>query len=218
MDKLTILIPVFNEVKTVADVLDHLKNHRFNNIVLEKEIIILLDIRSNDGTKEEILKFLKNPNLAQLHIVDKPGKGYAIKFGFKKAKGNYILIQDADLEYDINDYEKLLTPLVKNETNFVLGIRFNQENASPWKMRKIKDEKVYGFFLNIGGVFINWLMNFLYNVEIKDQASMFKVFDKKILNEINLESNNFETEVELLCKLFKKNLSTTNTYKLQSKK
>ena len=59
MDKLTILIPVFNEVKTVADVLDHLKNHRFNNIVLEKEIIILLDIRSNDGTKEEILKFLK---------------------------------------------------------------------------------------------------------------------------------------------------------------
>ena len=221
MDKLTILIPVFNEVKTVADVLDHLKNHKFNNIVLEKEIIILLDIRSNDGTKEEILKFLKkNPNLAQLHIVDKPGKGYAIKLGFQKANGNFILIQDADLEYDINDYEKLLTPLVQRKTNFVLGIRFNNENSSPWKMRKIKNEQIYGFFLNIGGVFINWLMNFLYNVEIKDQASMFKVFDKKILNEINLESNNFETEVELLCKLFKKKIYPVQipiSYKARSK-
>ena len=73
-------------------------------------------------------------------------------------------------------------------------------------MRKIKNEQIYGFFLNIGGVFINWLMNFLYNVKIKDQATMFKVFDKKILNGIILESDNFETEVELLCKLFKKKI------------
>ena len=112
-----------------------------------------------------------------------------------------------------------MTPLVQRKTNFVLGIRFNNENSSPWKMRKIKNEQIYGFFLNIGGVFINWLMNFLYNVEIKDQASMFKVFDKKILNEINLESNNFETEVELLCKLFKKiyPLQIPISYKARSK-
>ena len=221
MNKLTILIPVFNEEKTIINVLELIKNHKFKDIYLEKEIIILLDLRSNDGTKEKILNFLENnENFADLYIIEKPGKGYAIKFGFKKAKGNYILIQDADLEYDINDYEKLLTPLVKNETNFVLGIRFNQENASPWKMRKIKDEKVYGFFLNIGGVFINWLMNFLYNVKIKDQASMYKVFDKKILNGIHLEADNFETEVELLCKLFKKKifpLQIPINYKARSK-
>ena len=104
MNKLTILIPVFNEVKTIAYLLNLIKNHKFNNINLEKEIIILLDLRSNDGTKEEILNFLeKNKNFANLYIVDKPGKGYAIKLGFKKANGNFILIQDADLEYDIND-------------------------------------------------------------------------------------------------------------------
>lgn len=221
MNKLTILIPVFNEVKTITSVLELIKKHKFNNFFLEKEIIILLDIRSDDGTKEEILRFLKkNENFADLQIVKKPGKGYAIKLGFKKAKGNFILIQDADLEYDIDDYEKLLTPLVEKKTNFVLGIRFDQENSSPWKMRKIKNERVYGFFLNIGGVFINWLMNFLYNVKIKDQASMFKVFDKKILNGIYLEADNFETEVELLCKLFKKKiypLQIPINYKARSK-
>ena len=221
MNKLTILIPVFNEVKTITYVLELIKKHKFNNITLDKEIIILLDIRSNDGSKEKILEFLeRNKNFADLQIVEKPGKGYAIKLGFEKANGDFILIQDADLEYDIDDYEKLLTPLVEKKTSFVLGIRFNQHNSSPWKMRKIKNEQVYGFFLNIGGVLINWLMNFLYDVKIKDQASMFKVFNKKILDGINLETDNFETEVELLCKLFKKKiypLQIPINYKARSK-
>lgn len=221
MNKLSVLIPVYNEEKTIITVLEKLRNHKFKNIDLEREILILLDERSNDGTKEKILNFIKqNKNFGKLHVINKPGKGYAIKIGFVKATGNLILIQDADLEYDINDYEKLLTPIIEKKTNFVLGIRFNKQDSSPWKMRKIKNEQIYGFFLNIGGVFINWIMNVLYNVKIQDQATMFKVFDKKILDGIKLKSNNFETEVELLCKLFKKKiypLQIPINYKARSK-
>ncbi len=207
MDKVSILIPVFNEDKTIIKVLENLKSHKFNNINLEKEIIILLDNRSNDGSKEKIETFINsNNNFAELHIISQPGKGYAIKKGFEKSTGKFILIQDADLEYDINDYEKLLTPLYYDECNFVLGIRFNKKDDSPWEMRKIKNEKTYGFFLNLGGIIINLIMNILYNVKIKDQATMYKVFNKKILNGIHLDTNNFETEVELLCKLFKRKI------------
>jgi len=207
MDKVSILVPVFNEEKTIIKVLETLQGHRFLKINLEKEIIILLDIRSNDGTKTKIENFLKkNHNFAKLYEISKPGKGYAIKYGFEKATGKFILIQDADLEYDVNDYEKLLTPLFENQTNFVLGIRFNKEDDSPWKMRKIKNEELYGFFLNLGGITINTIMNILYNVKIKDQATMFKVFNIKILEGIKLETNHFETEVEFLCKLFKKKI------------
>tara|TARA_Y100000590_G_scaffold441536_1_gene568399 strand:- start:637 stop:1380 length:744 start_codon:yes stop_codon:yes gene_type:complete len=221
MDKVSILVPVFNEQNTIINVLDNLKSHNFLNINLQKEIIILLDVRSNDGTKGKIENFLKkNDNFAKLFMISKPGKGYAIKYGFEKATGKFILIQDADLEYDINDYEKLLSPLYKNETNFVLGIRFNKGDDSPWKMRKIKNEELYGFFLNLGGIIINAIMNILYNVKIKDQATMYKVFNIKILEGIKLESNHFETEVELLCKLFKKKiypLQIPINYKARSK-
>lgn len=207
MLKLSILVPIYNENKTLLKILRKLENLKFKKIKVKIEILILLDSRSDDGSKDTVKKFLEDTKKKfKLFYINKPGKGYAIKLGFKRSKGNIILIQDADLEYDINDYEKLLKPIILNKTDFVLGTRFKKKNSSAWKLRNIKDEKLYGFFLNIGGVFINFLMNILYNVRIEDQATMYKVFKKKILKGINLYTNNFETEVELLCKLFKKNI------------
>jgi len=204
--KLSIIVPVFNEVNTLQCLLNKVVEQKFIHVDVDKEILIVVDSRSNDGSLQIAEDFVDSHDNISLHIADQRGKGYAMKIGYKHATGSILLIQDADLEYDPGDYEELITPIIDGKTKFVLGVRFLNERNSTWHIRNIKGERFYGLTLNIGGILINWLMNVLYSARLYDQATMYKVIHKDILDMIKLESNMFELEVEMICKLLRKGI------------
>ena len=122
--KLSIIIPVFNEKNTISKILDRVKSINLNQII-SKEIIIVDDC-STDGTKEFLkeLEIKENKNIKIDYSNNNEGKGASIRKGLQKVSGDIVLIQDADLEYDPNDYNKLLHPIINNEADVVYGSRF----------------------------------------------------------------------------------------------
>lgn len=197
MTKLSIIIPVYNEARTIKIVLDRVNNLKINGLTKE---IIVVDDGSNDGT-EKILKKEREKYIYVKHSKNK-GKGAAVKTGLSKATGNIILIQDADLEYRFEDYPELLDPILRNEANFVLGSR--HLNTSKWKTREFIDSKMYAAVLNIGGIFYTKLFNFLYGVSLTDPATMYKIFRRECIKDIIFKSNYFELDWEMVAKLIKK--------------
>jgi len=198
--KLSIIIPVYNEKYTVLKLLMSVYNHKLNGI--DKEMIIIED-NSNDGTREIVEKFIKNKNNVKLILQKKGmGKGTAVRRGLKEVSGDIVLIQDADLEYDVNDYEKLIRPIVDGKTDFVLGSRHLKHNGkTDWLIRRFKGrEKLYAYFMNLGGIFFHKLFNLVYGVKLTDPTTMYKVFRSNILKEVHLEGKYFELDWEIVCK------------------
>ena len=105
---------------------------------MEKELILVVDSRCDDGSLQIAENFVETNNNTSLYIANSNGKGYAMKIGYKHATGDILIIQDADLEYDPNDYENLVIPIVDGKTKFVLGVRFLNERNSTWHIRNIK--------------------------------------------------------------------------------
>lgn len=188
--KVSVIIPVYNEEKTIATLLRQVLDVDLKDI--EKEIIIVDD--SNDGTKKIITdNFAKNSKV-KLILRDKPlGKGNAIREGIKHATGEIILIQDADLEYDPQDYPALIAPIINGECKVVYGSRF---------LSKINKHK-YG--LNFFATkLLSWMTNILYFADITDEPTCYKVFDKDVLKSINLKCEGFEFCPEVTAKTLKK--------------
>lgn len=186
-EKLSIVIPIYNERKTLLEILK--KVEEADTLGLEKEII-LVDDNSTDGTRE-ILKNLEQKYLVIYHTKNQ-GKGAALRTGFQKASGDFILIQDADLEYHPQNYPRLLRPILEQKTDMVYGSRALQKN--PY-LRK-------GNYW--GAKLISWLINLLYGSNLTDAYTCYKVFRAEILKEIKLESNGFDFEAEITCKALKK--------------
>jgi glycosyltransferase involved in cell wall biosynthesis len=199
---------VYNESATLKDILKKVIKQEFKNITLEKEIILVVDSRSNDGSLEIARNFVSKNSNSVLIVAKEEGKGFAMKLGYEKSSGDILLIQDADLEYNPNDYETLVTPILEGRTKFVLGERYTDKTKTGkgWKIRDLDNSQAYGHVLNVGGLIINSLMNILYRSHLQDQASMFKVIHRDILSMIKLESNRFELEVEMICKLLRKGI------------
>jgi glycosyltransferase involved in cell wall biosynthesis len=129
------------------------------------------------------------------------GKGHAVRTGFQHATGDFILIQDADLEYDLEDYEALLEPLLTGHEAFVLGSR---HGGRTWKIRHFEGNPISTLLFNVGHWFFCSLLNILYGLRLNDPFTMYKVFRQDCLYGLTFECNRFDFDYELLIKLVRK--------------
>lgn len=199
MKRLSIVIPAFNEQRTLETLIQRVRSIDLPGI--EKEIIVV-ESRSSDGTRETVQALEKSGAIQALYEDRPQGKGHAVKTGLNAATGDWILIQDADLEYDIEDYPLLLKPLQEHKTRFVLGSR--HLGSKDWKYRRQGAGKYFGPFLDVGVALYTLLFNLLYGVSLTDPATMFKVFERDCLKGLTLTSNWFDLDWELVAKLIRK--------------
>lgn len=190
--KLSIVIPAYNEGPTIHFILDKVKAVKlFNNI--EKEVIIVNDC-SKDDTEESILAYQKaNPELNiqyHKHEVNK-GKGAALHTGISKASGEYLVIQDADLEYDPEEYNILLKPVIDGFADVVYGSRFMGGNP----------HRILFFWHSIGNKFLTFLSNMFTNLNLTDMETCYKLFETKTIQSLTLKENRFGFEPEVTAKI-----------------
>ena len=189
--KLTIIIPCFNEVNTIRQIID--KIIEINNY--EKEIIVIDDF-STDGSRQ-ILSEIEKVNISKLILNGRNyGKGYCIKKGIEEATGDIVIIQDADLEYDPSDYKKLIEPIHKNQADVVYGSRFIGS----------EEKRVLYYWHTIGNKFLTTLSNMFTNINLTDMECCYKAFKTEIIKKIDLKENRFGFEPEVTAKLAKKNI------------
>ncbi len=188
--KLSIIIPCYNEEKTIRLIVE--KIHKLQD--LEKEIIIVDDYSTDNSRKiiEELKK--ENSNLKFIFHDKNLGKGGALQTGFKEATGELVLIQDADLEYDPGDYNKLLNPFLKTDAQIVYGSRFMGGDYV----------RLHYFWHYIANKLLTTLTNIFTNLNMSDMETGYKVFKKECLDNIILEEKGFGIEPEITIKLAKK--------------
>jgi dolichol-phosphate mannosyltransferase len=194
--KLSIVIPVFNEEKTILTVLKRLIALELPEI--EKEIIVVND-GSVDKTLQKITQFIaNNPTILLASHEKNYGKGKAIRTGIKKAHGRYILIQDADLEYHPKFIPLLLAPIIKKQSSVVYGTRLTK------RPNFREDQRTFRFFIHyIGNKSLSLIFSLLYQQWLTDIETCYKLFPRKIIHDFNLESKGFEFEAEITAKLSK---------------
>jgi glycosyltransferase involved in cell wall biosynthesis len=187
LNKISILIPVFNEVNTLQKILEKVENTDFCN--LEKEII-LIDDGSFDGTKD----LYKNLPYKVLYHEKNMGKGAALRTGFKEATGDIVVIQDADLEYEPKDYQELIQLILDDKADVAYGTR----------LTGVKPSRAFMFHHLLGNKFLTLLTNILYNTTLTDMETCYKAFKRSFLNGIEIKSNRFDFEPEITAKVLKR--------------
>jgi SAM-dependent methyltransferase len=193
----SIILPVYKERETFSILMNALLQKQIEGV---KKEIVVIESNSKDGTREQVLLYKDNPEV-KIILQDRPrGKGNAVREGFKHATGDIILIQDADLEYDLNDYEALLEPVMHLKTPFVLGAR----HGGSWKMRQFEGQQGLSGILNLAHIFFTTLINILYGQRMKDPFTMYKVFRRDCIWDLEFESNRFDFDHELVIKLVRK--------------
>ena len=182
--KVSIVIPVFNENKTIIQILN--KVHLIKKIIKHELEIIIVNDGSTDDTKE---KLIKNSDLYNelINIENNAGKGNALNLGFSKCTVEIIIIQDADLEYSPEDYPKLLSPFEKFDADIVYGSRFRSSDANA----------VLLFWHTIANKIITLMSNIFSDLNLSDVETGYKVFKKKLINNIKLNEKRFGIEIEL---------------------
>lgn len=203
--KLSILIPVYNEEKTIAQVLDRVRGVSLPGV--EREIVAV-DDHSSDRTREILQAYAKEH--AEVISIAHPrnmGKGRAIRTALAAATGDCVLIQDADLEYDPNDYPKLLEPILQGGAKVVYGSRFLGVNRLKFVVsgfRSMLSGKRYYYLTHFLGLqFLNLLSNVLYCAKITDEATCYKVFSRDLIRSIPLRCERFEFCPEVTAKVRK---------------
>jgi len=186
--KLSIIIPVFNEQNTIEEII---KRVEAVSISLEKEIIVV-DDGSFDNTKKIIEELKKQFNFILIKHPKNQGKGAVIQTGISKATGNFILIQDADLEYNPKDYPNLLEPILRGEADIVYGSRILRKNP------------YFSKFYFLGGQFLTFVFNLLYKTNLTDINTGYKIFKKEILKNLILKEKGFSFCEEVTAKIVKK--------------
>ena len=194
INKISIIVPAYNEASTISIIIDKLINlSLINNI--KKEIIIVNDC-STDNTDTLVQKIIKsNPEAEIVYIQheNNSGKGAAIHSGIKNATGEYLIIQDADLEYDPNEFNKLLKPVIDGYADVVYGSRFMGGSA----------HRILFFWHTIGNKFLTFLSNLFTNLNLTDMETCYKLFNTHIIKNINLNEKRFGFEPEITSKISK---------------
>jgi glycosyltransferase involved in cell wall biosynthesis len=193
----SIIVPAYNERDTFPLLLDALLDKQLPG--MDKEVIVV-ESNSRDGTRELALRYAAHPEVT-LILEDQPrGKGHAVRQGIMRARGDIVMIQDADLEYDLNDYEELIAPLLTHAVPFVLGGR----HGGGLKMRQFTDQPLLAAMMNLGHVAFTSMLNLFYRRRMQDPFTMYKVFRRECLYGLEFECNRFDFDVELLSKLLRK--------------
>jgi hypothetical protein len=194
---LSIVMPVYNERATFSTTMEAVLGKELPD--MGKEIIVV-ESNSTDGTRELVLNYKDHPGV-KLILEDRPrGKGHAVRRGFREATGDIVMIQDADSEYDVYDYDALLEPLLTYEEAFVLGSR----HTGTWKIRNFTHQPVVSLITNFGHFVFMTLLNVLYGQRLKDPFTMYKVFRRDCLHGLSFECNRFDFDFELVIKLLRK--------------
>ncbi|MCK9452479.1 MAG: glycosyltransferase family 2 protein [Bacteroidales bacterium] len=189
---LSIIIPAYNESATIQQVLDKVVSSLTNNSIDAE--IILVDDSSKDDTLKKVADWqLLNPKVKLISIASSPnrGKGFALRKGIETATGDYVLIQDADHEYDPREYPKLLGPVVEGMADVVYGSRFIGGNP----------HRILFFWHSIGNKFLTSISNIFTNLNLTDMESGYKLFKREIIQSIKLKENRFGFEPEVTAKI-----------------
>ncbi|MFH1783901.1 MAG: glycosyltransferase family 2 protein [bacterium] len=189
--KLTIIIPVYNEVDNIKKILESVQDVDLGNIAKE---IIIVDDGSTDGSRDMLKDLDGKENIKVLYHKQNQGKGSAIKTGLKAVNGDFVIVQDADLEYDPSDYKELLGPILENKADVVYGSRFL--NA--------KNNRFLSFSQYWGNKFITFTTNCLFDVHITDVETCYKLFRREVISDIDIKSRHFDMETEITAKILKK--------------
>ena len=192
IEKLSIIIPAFNEERTIHLILDKIQEVELVNDI-KKELIIVNDC-SSDNTKGAIQKYMEsNPSLNIIYYEHEinAGKGAALHTGITKATGEYVLIQDADLEYDPSEYNDLLKPVVNGFADVVFGSRFMGSNP----------HRILFFWHTIGNKFLTFLSNMFTNMNLTDMETCYKLFKREIIQGLALREKRFGFEPEVTAKI-----------------
>lgn len=191
INKLSIIIPAYNEASTINAILEKIETVELSNGI-EKEVIIVNDC-STDNTEKIIKDYISKNNLNisyYEHSVNK-GKGAALHTGIKNATGEYLIIQDADLEYDPNEYNDLLKPVLLGVADVVYGSRFMGS----------KPHRILFFWHTIGNKFLTFLSNMFTNLNLTDMETCYKLFKTEIIQKIKLKEKRFGFEPEVTAKI-----------------
>jgi len=183
---LSIIIPAYNEIKTLEAVLAKIREV---DLSLAREIIVI-DDASTDGT-DRLLRSLSGDDIVKVFHDRNKGKGAALRSGFQRASGDIVLIQDADLEYDPGEYPKLLQPILDGRADVVYGSRFVGSEA----------HRVLYFWHMLGNKFLTLLSNMFTNLNLTDMETCYKVFRRDILDQITIREDRFGFEPEITAKL-----------------
>jgi glycosyltransferase involved in cell wall biosynthesis len=190
--KLSVIIPVYNEATTILLILEKIKNVHLTNGIL-KELIIVND-SSTDDTHVLISDFInKNSELEIKYLSHEQnkGKGAAVRTGIEHATGEYLIIQDADLEYDPNEYNNLLAPILLGKADVVYGSRFTGSNP----------HRAISFWQTMANKFITFTSNLFTNLNLTDVETCYKLFDRKMIQNIKLKENKFGFDPEVTAKI-----------------
>jgi glycosyltransferase involved in cell wall biosynthesis len=192
--KLSILIPCYNEVSSIDLIINKvLKNLEFYNF--SNYEIIIVDDFSNDGTKKKLEMFSRNEKFRIILHDHNQGKGAAIRTGIKNIDGDILIIQDADLEYDPSDYNKLLTPFFETDADIVYGSRF---------LGGGKYVRIHFFWHYLANKILTFICNIFINLNLTDMETGYKVFKSSVIKNINIEEDSFSFEPEVTIKKKKK--------------
>jgi glycosyltransferase involved in cell wall biosynthesis len=193
-DLLSIIIPVYNEAKTIETCFFNLREVLLSENI--KNEILIIESNSKDNSRE-IVKRLRDSFGVKVFFQDKPlGKGNAVRLGMEKSSGKIIVIYDADLEYSPDDLPKLLTCIQGNQASFVLGTRHKKDS----KMRDLEGRLLLSFIMNLGHVLFTILFNLLFRTKLTDPFTMYKIFRKNIFEGVHLKGNEFDLDLELVAK------------------
>jgi len=186
MPLLTVIIPVYNEEKTIRQIIE-----KINSVNINKEVVVV-DDGSSDNTAKVLME-TRYPNLKIIHHTTNRGKGAAVLTALEHACGDYVIIQDADLEYDPADYLSLMEVISKQEADIVLGARFTKG--------------YHGSFIpRFGNRILTGLLNMLYGVKLNDCFTCYKLFRRSTITALGLKAQSFDIEIEIVSKAIKNKL------------